>query len=89
MRKTFDYPKPMSLLKKLFLVKDSNVLILDFFAGSGTTAHAVMDLNNDDGGNRKFILCTNNENNIAHNVTYERLHRIIMGIGTNHETDFN
>ena len=48
-----------------------------FFAGSGTTGHAVMKLNAEDGGNRKFILCTNNENNICRDVTYERIKRVI------------
>jgi adenine-specific DNA-methyltransferase len=52
---------------------------LDFFAGSGTTAQAVLDLNKNDGGNRKFILCTNNENNICEEITYERVKRAIKG----------
>ena len=51
--------------------------ILDFFAGSGTTGHAVMKMNAEDGGNRKFILCTNNENNICKEITYERIKRAI------------
>ena len=54
--KVFDYPKPISLIKYLLKFKD-NITILDFFAGSGTTGHAVMQLNAEDGGNRKFILC--------------------------------
>ena len=54
-----------------------NIAILDFFAGSGTTGHAVMKLNAEDGGKRKFILCTNNENNICRDVTYERIKRVI------------
>lgn len=56
--KVFDFSKPVSLIKYLinFLVNDEDV-ILDFFAGSGTTGHAVMQLNAEDGGNRKFILC--------------------------------
>ena len=75
---TFDYPKPLSLLKKLIQICYSeNAIILDFFAGSGTTGHAVMKLNAEDGGNRKFILCTNNENNICRDVTYERIKRVI------------
>lgn len=53
------------------------ITILDFFAGSGTTGHAVMKLNAEDGGKRKFILCTNNENNICRDVTYERIKRVI------------
>lgn len=48
-------------------------IVLDFFAGSGTTGHAVVALNKGDGGNRKYILCTNNENNICEEVTYQRL----------------
>jgi adenine-specific DNA-methyltransferase len=59
--------------------KISNALILDFFAGSGTTLHAVMQLNAEDGGNRQCILVTNNENNIAREVCYERNKRVIAG----------
>ncbi|MFK8281413.1 site-specific DNA-methyltransferase [Capnocytophaga cynodegmi] len=55
---TFDFPKPVSLIEYLInMVSDKNDIILDFFAGSGTTGHAVMALNAEDGGNRKFILC--------------------------------
>lgn len=57
----------------------SDAVILDFFAGSGTTAQAVLNLNKDDGGNRKFILCTNNENNICVDVCYPRVSRVING----------
>ena len=56
--------------------------MLDFFAGSGTTGHAVLELNKEDGGHRQFILCTNNENNICRDVTYERLRRVINGYTT-------
>lgn len=56
--------------------------ILDFFAGSGTTLHATMQLNAEDGGHRKCILVTNNENNICENVTYERNKRVIQGYTT-------
>ena len=86
----FDYPKPLRLIETLINLKlnNKNAVVLDFFTGSGTTGHAVMQLNREDGGERKFILCTNNENNIADNVTYERLHRIIKGVGTKGETDF-
>lgn len=74
----FDYPKPVSLIKKLLQICNSyNAVILDCFAGSGTTGHAVMKLNAEDGGNRRFILCTNNENNICRDVTYERIRRVI------------
>jgi adenine-specific DNA-methyltransferase len=51
-----------------------NGIILDFFAGSGTTGHAVQQLNKEDGGNRQYILCTNNENNICTDlITYKRM----------------
>lgn len=74
----FDYPKPLSLIEQLCDTNNNkNCIILDFFAGSGTTGHAVMKLNAEDGGNRKFILCTNNENNICRDVTYERIKRVI------------
>lgn len=56
-KKYFDYPKPVELLKRcLSLYTNSDSLILDFFSGSATTAHAVMQLNAEDGGNRKFIM---------------------------------
>lgn len=56
-KKFFDYPKPVELLKRcLLLYTDSNSVILDFFSGSATTAHACMQLNAEDGGNRKFIM---------------------------------
>lgn len=60
----FNYPKPTKLIKRIIkLLPNPNALILDFFAGSGTTGHAVMELNKEDGGNHQFILCTNNEVN--------------------------
>ena len=72
-----DYPKPLSLIKYLIsFSKNKNLIVLDFFAGSGTTGHAVAQLNKEDGGNRKYILCTNNENNICEEVTYKRLKNI-------------
>lgn len=74
----FSTPKPVRLyleLMKLSL-QSKDAIILDFFAGSGTTGHAVMQLNKEDGGNRKYILCTNNENNICEEVTYQRLKNI-------------
>lgn len=76
----FNYPKPTNLIKFLLQIgsiPQSN--ILDFFAGSGTTLHAVMQLNAEDGGRRQCILCTNNENGICENVTYERNKRVING----------
>lgn len=77
----FTNPKPTSLIKYLVsLVNEPNGIYLDFFAGSGTLGHAVAELNKEDGGNRKFILCTNNEgNNICENITFERLNRVITG----------
>lgn len=78
--KIFSFPKPINLIKYIVGIstaKTHNAIILDFFAGSGTTGHAVMKLNAEDGGSRKFILCTNNENNICRDVTYERIKRVI------------
>ncbi|WP_404456939.1 site-specific DNA-methyltransferase (plasmid) [Virgibacillus necropolis] len=76
----FTYPKPVKLIKRILeLYSKPDSIILDFFAGSGTTGQAVLELNNEDGGNRKFILSTNNENNICKDVTYERIKRIING----------
>ena len=63
----------------LKLASNPNSVILDFFAGSGTTAQAVLELNQQDGGHRKFILCTNNENNICSEVTYPRVKTVITG----------
>lgn len=69
--------KPLDLLDRIFkMYPSSSSTILDFFAGSGTTGHAVAQLNKEDGGNRKYILCTNNENNICEEVTYKRLSTI-------------
>lgn len=79
--KVFDFPKAPEAVKDSLIAagaqKDS--LILDFFAGSGTTMHATMQLNAEDGGHRQCILVTNNENNICEEVTYERNKRIIQG----------
>lgn len=78
----FNNPKPVSLISKMIdLATDKNkkALILDFFAGSGTTGHAVLELNKQDGGNRQFILCTNNENSICEEVTYPRIQKVIEG----------
>ena len=73
-RYRFQTPKPMRLIKEFVrAASNPNSVILDFFAGSGTTGHAVMDLNKEDNGNRIFILVNNNENNICREITYERL----------------
>lgn len=79
----FNYPKSLYAVEDALRVATGNkkdALVLDFFAGSGTTGHAVMALNHEDGGNRRFILATNNENNIAEEVTYERLKSISKGV---------
>ena len=73
----FSTPKPTKFYRELMKLSTSKEsIILDFFAGSGTTGHAVVQLNQEDGGNRKYILCTNNENNICEEVTYKRLANI-------------
>lgn len=69
--------KPLDLLNRILkMYPNSSSTILDFFAGSGSTGHAVEQLNKEDGGNRRYILCTNNENNICEEVTYKRLKNI-------------
>ncbi|MDG9745641.1 hypothetical protein BMS80_08415 [Leuconostoc pseudomesenteroides] len=78
----FAYAKPVTLAKELLesiTFNNLDATILDFFAGSGTTGQAVTELNAEDGGTRKFILATNNENNIAEEVTYERMKRVSTG----------
>ncbi len=82
----FDHPKPVPLVKKVIsLASDKNALVLDFFAGSGTTGQAVLELNKDDNGKRKFILCTDNQDNngsglkIATDICYPRIQKIIKG----------
>jgi adenine-specific DNA-methyltransferase len=84
----FKHPKSSCLIKEIIKLKKGkhDTVILDFFAGSGTTGQAVMELNEEDGENRKCILVTNNENDIALKVTRERLFRVINGKGTNGET---
>lgn len=78
--KLFNYSKPTDLIKYLIdRFVDFNPIILDFFAGSGTTLHATMQLNAEDGGHRQCILVTNNENNICEEVTYKRNRRVIQG----------
>ena len=78
--KVFNNPKPLDLIKDLIrITSPKNGICLDFMAGSGTTGHAILDLNKEDGGNRKFILCTNNENNIATDVCQPRLQKVMKG----------
>lgn len=83
--KIFDTPKPKSLIQKLIeIATDKNSIILDSFAGSGTTAHAVLELNKKDGGNRKFILVEMED--YAENITAERVRRVIDGYGKEPKT---
>ena len=88
--KKFDFPKSLHLVSDVIkLIAKQDAIILDFFAGSGTTGHAVLELNKIDEGERRFILCTNNENNnggeggIAEAVCYPRLKAVIKGYKNN------
>jgi adenine-specific DNA-methyltransferase len=76
----FQNPKPTELIK-FFLQYGAakNAVVLDFMAGSGTTGHAVLSLNKEDGGNRQFILCTDNENDICVDICYPRVKKVIQG----------
>ncbi len=79
---SFAFPKSLYAVRDSLIAasnENQSAIVLDFFAGSGTTGHAVLSLNKEDGGNRKFILCTNNENNICEEVTYERMKRVMNG----------
>lgn len=84
MQLNFSSPKSIKLIKEVlrFSNESNDITILDFFAGSGTTLHATMQLNDEDGGHRQCILVTNNENGICENVTYERNRRVIQGYTT-------
>jgi len=85
----FPFPKPLSLIKGLlFQATRPGDIVLDFFAGSGTTGQAVVELNAEDGGQRRFILCSSTEattkepdKNLCHEVCAERLRRVIAGYG--------
>lgn len=77
----FESPKPVSLIKRIIeLCADDNSIIFDSFAGSGTTGHAVLDLNKKDGGNRKFVL-VEVEDKVAKDITAERIKRAIKKYG--------
>lgn len=77
----FPFPKSIHAVKECIeaCTYKKDAVILDFFAGSGTTGHAVLELNEEDGGNRQFILVTNNENNICREITYPRIRNVIKG----------
>jgi len=80
-KNSFPFPKSIYTVYDCLkaVVKSKDAIILDFFAGSGTTGHAVSLLNQEDGGNRQFILCTDNENGIAKEVCYPRIKAVIRG----------
>ena len=83
--KIFDTPKPLTLIEWIVsLHNDDNGIILDSFAGSGTTAHAVLNMNKADGGNRKFILVEMKD--YADSITAERVKRVINGYGEGKNT---
>lgn len=76
----FEYPKPVSeAIYVCSCIQPNANLFLDFFAGSGTTGQAILEMNKADNGNRHFILCTNNDNEICKNVTYPRIKTVITG----------
>lgn len=76
----FDTPKPSRLIERVLqIASDKDSIILDSFAGSGTTAHAVLNMNKADGGNRKFILIEMMD--YAESITAERVRRVINGYG--------
>ncbi|MCC2672408.1 MAG: Site-specific DNA-methyltransferase (adenine-specific), partial [Armatimonadetes bacterium] len=78
-RKAFPQPKPVALVRYLLsMVRDPEAIVLDCFAGSGTTGHAVLDLNRIDGGSRRFLL-VELEPEICREITAERLRRVIQG----------
>jgi len=96
-KSVFENPKSVELIKHILSIVNmhDNVTVLDFMAGSGTTGHAVLELNKEDGGNRQFILCTNNENNngnglggIARTVCQPRIERVMNGYKKNGDGDF-
>ena len=97
-KRIFDYPKSLYAVMDAISVSSDNkknIIVLDFFAGSGTTGQAVLELNNKDDGKRTFILCTNNENNngnglgIAEGVCYPRIEKVIKGYNGNKGIDGN
>lgn len=95
-KELFNSPKSVDFIKDIITISSNkNAIILDFFAGSGTTGQAVLELNREDGGTRQFILCTNNEitkttpNGIAYDVTSKRLKRVMTGECYDGTNDFD
>lgn len=84
-KNNFPFPKSINTVLDCLkaVVKSDKAIILDFFAGSGTTGQAVLEMNKIDGGSRKFILCTNNENKICEDITYQRMKHIMCGYKNN------
>jgi adenine-specific DNA-methyltransferase len=77
---SFSYPKSLYLIMDILkIATNKKSIVLDFFAGSGTTGHAVLELNQQDGGMRQFILCTNNENGICEEICFPRIKKVIKG----------
>lgn len=71
------YPKPVAFIKKIVKsFPDDSITVLDFFAGSGTTGQAILELNEEDKGKRNFILCNSNENGICEKITFERIKKV-------------
>lgn len=88
-RNLFQTPKPVKMIKELIrAASGKQSVVMDFFAGSGTTGQAVMELNMEDGGSRKFILITNDENNICKRITLPRLQKVVALYGYQEEIQF-
>lgn len=81
-RNIFATPKPVKLIKEFVRsLGKKDALVMDFFAGSGTTGHAVLELNHEDGSNHKFVLINNNESDICKNVTIPRVKAVMQKYG--------
>lgn len=93
-RELFDNPKPTELIKRCLDIASPTAIVLDFFAGSGTTGQAALELNTADGGSREFILIQNNEvtnttpNGIAYDITSKRMKRVMSGSCYDGTNDF-
>ena len=86
-RTAFATPKPIKMIKEFIRASgDTNAVVMDFFAGSGTTGHATMELNSEDGGDRRFILITNNESDICRRVTVPRIKAAMKKYGVADES---